>query len=172
MILNKKIVAGLVIFLAVGLGQNVFAQFGCDNDGICEPGLAPGGNGEDSILCPADCAGLCAPCIVSADCEAGLNCEDGKCRGCPCAAGEICFCNPLKACGFDELIDKIVDYLFYIVIAAAPIMFVLAGFYFTTAAGDAKRITTAKTIVIWTLVGLFITLMAKGIIGVIRALLG
>ncbi len=143
MTLSKRFIIGLVVFLTLAGAASIQA------------------------------AGLCEPCTVPADCpDPGLDCIDGKCRGCPCAPGEICFCNPLKACGFDELIDKIVDYLFYIVIAAAPIMFVIAGFYFTTAAGDAKRIATAKTIVIWTLVGLFITLMAKGIIGVIRALLG
>ncbi|MFH1656988.1 MAG: pilin [bacterium] len=151
--------------------------FVCGNS-ICEAG-------EDSTTCPGDCppaplplplppasVGLCGTCVADPDCEAGLTCSDGKCRGCPCAAGEICFCNPLKACAFTELSESIIDFVFYFAIAFAPIMFIIAGFYFITAGGDSTKINTGKTIAKWTIVGLMIVLFAKAIISIINALLG
>ncbi|MCK5044105.1 hypothetical protein KAR26_00025 [Candidatus Parcubacteria bacterium] len=190
MIFGKKFVIGLIIFLIFAAG-NISAQVcgagGCEAGENCNNCFGdcpcPGGPGDCqwSLLLDWHCtvappppppgtAGLCESCTDTADCSTGLTCEDGKCRGCPCDPGEICFCNPVHACAFDELIDKVVDFIFYIALAVGPFMFLIAGFYFVTAAGDAKRIATAKTIIIWTLVGMFIVLMSKGIIGVIRAL--
>jgi len=73
--------------------------------------------------------------------------------------------NPLQADTFEELIMAIVDILFTLALVIAPLMIIIAGFYFVTAAGNPDQINTAKKIILWALIGLLIVLCAKGIIG-------
>jgi len=72
--------------------------------------------------------------------------------------------NPLRAQSFWDLIDKLIDFIFYLAIAIAPIMFIVAGFYFITAAGDPEKINTAKKMILWVLIGLLIVFLAKALI--------
>ncbi len=72
--------------------------------------------------------------------------------------------NPLAADTFAELIDDIINFIFILAIAIAPIMFIIAGFYFITAVGDPAKIETAKKMILWTLIGLLVVMSAKGLI--------
>ncbi len=72
--------------------------------------------------------------------------------------------NPLSYTSFTDLIYKIIDFLFYLALGIAPIMIIVAGFYFITATGDPQKIDTAKKIVLWTLIGLLVVISAKGLI--------
>jgi len=65
---------------------------------------------------------------------------------------------------FWDLIDKLIDFIFYLAIAVAPIMFIVAGFYFITAAGDPEKINIAKKMILWVLIGLLIVFLAKALI--------
>ena len=86
--------------------------------------------------------------------------------------GKTCICNPLDTDTFEELINNIINFIFIFALAFAPLMFIVAGFYFITAAGDPEKIKTAKTIIWYTLIGLVIVLLAKGIIKVIEQIFG
>ena len=67
--------------------------------------------------------------------------------------GVITIDNPLKAESFTELLDAIINFIFYLgVFGIAPIMIIVAGFYFITAAGDPEKIMTAKKMVLWVLI--------------------
>jgi len=72
--------------------------------------------------------------------------------------------NPLRAQSFWDLIDKLIDFIFYLAIAVAPIMFIVAGFYFITAAGDPEKVNTAKKMILWVLIGLLVVFLAKALI--------
>jgi len=76
--------------------------------------------------------------------------------------------NPITSDSFADLASKIIEFIFYIALAIAPIMFIVAGLAFITAAGDPEKIKRAKDIVLWTVIGLMIVLMATGIIQVIE----
>ncbi len=89
-----------------------------------------------------------------------------------CPPGAVCIENPLIADTFEELIDNIITFIFIFALAFAPLMFIIAGFFFITAAGDPKKIQTAQTMIWYTLVGLAIVILAKGIIKVIQDVLG
>lgn len=114
--------------------------------------------------------GVCEPCSSNADCDTNLSCENGKCHGCP--SGGIAICNPLNSCDFTELIDKIINFVFWVAVAIVPLMALIAGFYFVTAAGDPNKINTAKKILIYTAIGFVIILFAKGLISVLQQVLG
>jgi len=113
-------------------------------------------------------AGICQSCTTTAECDSGLECKGEKCRGCP--PGQIC--NPLKACDFQELIDALINFIFWVAIAIAPVMIIIAGFLLVTAAGNPDRVKQAQNIILYTVIGLAIVLLAKGLIAVIRGVIG
>ena len=80
--------------------------------------------------------------------------------------------NPLGYDDFWQLIDKLIDFIFYLAIAIAPIMFIVAGFYFITAAGDPEKVQTAKKMILWVLIGLLIVFLAKALIVFFGEMLG
>ena len=79
--------------------------------------------------------------------------------------------NPLEAESFEELVNSIVDFIFYIGLALVPLMIIISAFYFFTAGGDPKQIETAKKILFYTLIGLGIILLAKALAGLATSLL-
>jgi len=89
-----------------------------------------------------------------------------------CPTGQICIENPLKATSFQELLDSLINFIFFLGIVLTPLMVVIAGFYLMTAAGDPHRVQTAKQIFLYTCVGLAIILFAKGLVSVLKAILG
>ena len=54
----------------------------------------------------------------------------------------------------------------------APLMLIIAGFIFVTSGGSPDRVKTAKNLIIYTLIGVAILLFAKGLILVIKSILG
>jgi len=88
------------------------------------------------------------------------------------AEGAITIDNPLKAKNFTELLDAIINFIFYLALGIAPIMILVSGFYFVTATGDPEKIMTAKKIILWTLIGLLIVFSAKGLIKLFRDIFG
>ena len=114
-------------------------------------------------------AEVCAPCDTEGAVEDGLTCENGKWRGCP---ADAIICNPLTACDFTELIEVIINFVFSVALAIVPIMIIVGGFYFVTSGGDPNRIQTAKKIILYTLVGFGIILLAKGLIIVLKQIFG
>jgi len=90
----------------------------------------------------------------------------------PLFAKAITFENPFKNVTFEKLIENIIKFIFWVAMAIAPIMVIVAAFYFLTSGGDPEKIRTAKRIIFWTFIGLIIVFLAKGIIAVIGQLLG
>lgn len=88
------------------------------------------------------------------------------------SAVDITIPNPLGYETFTELINHIIGFLFKIALGVAPIMIVIGGFYFMTAGEDPARIATGKKIILYTLIGLLIVLMARGIADLIQEVLG
>ncbi len=87
-----------------------------------------------------------------------------------CSPGEIC--NPLSSGSIPDLINKIGEFIYWIAIIIAPLMIIIAGFYFLTAAGDPNRLKTAKNIILWTVIGFAVVMFSKGLISLIKGFLG
>lgn len=75
---------------------------------------------------------------------------------------------PIKHKTFEELIDAIINFLMQLALVVAPITIIIAGFYFITAAGDPAKIDTGKKIILYTVIGLFIVLLSRGIIALFK----
>ena len=88
------------------------------------------------------------------------------------AGAAISFINPIRFKTFGELIGAIINFIFNIALVIAPIMFIISGFYFITAAGDPAKIKTAKDIIWYAVIGLVVVLLAKGLIQVLEQVIG
>lgn len=86
--------------------------------------------------------------------------------------GKFCLCNPLKAETFEELIDNLINFVFQIAVVLAPLLIIIGGLYVIFAAGDPYKVERGKKIILWTIIGFVIVLLAKAIGGIIRYLLG
>jgi len=86
--------------------------------------------------------------------------------------GPIAFPNPLGATSFTDLVKNIIDFLFTMAVIVAPVLLVIAGVIFMTAAGDPSRVSTARRMLLWTVIGFGIILISKGLVEVLRAILG
>ncbi len=71
---------------------------------------------------------------------------------------------PTKHETFGDLINAIINFLFTVSLALAPLLIIVGGFYFVTAAGDPSKIETGKRIILYTVIGLLIVMLAKGLI--------
>jgi len=70
----------------------------------------------------------------------------------------------------DEALDTIANWLFTILLAVAVIFIILAAYDFVTSAGNPEKVETAKSKVIYALIGLVVAILAKGIVNLIKTL--
>ena len=89
-----------------------------------------------------------------------------------CTPGTICFLNPLTACSVEELIERLINFIFIAGIAIAPLMILIAAYNFITAGGDPKKVQTARNIILYTLIGLVIVILSKALVILVKNLLG
>ena len=83
-----------------------------------------------------------------------------------------CICNPLQSDKFTDIVNNVLTILFNFALVLTPIMVVIAGIMFVTAAGDPSRVSRAKQILIWTAVGFVVILVARGLVLVLRTIIG
>jgi hypothetical protein len=79
--------------------------------------------------------------------------------------------NPIAANSFQEIIDGIINFIFYIGLIVTPLMVVIAGLLILTAGGDPKKVEQGRHIIVYALIGLFIILFAKGIISMLNGVM-
>lgn len=79
--------------------------------------------------------------------------------------------NPLKAESVQELIGAISGFVWRLAVAIAPIMFIIAGFLFITSGGEPGRLRTAKNLLLYTVIGLAIVLLASSFIAILQQIL-
>ncbi len=80
--------------------------------------------------------------------------------------------NPLNQGSLWEAIDALINFLFVLSLAVAPILLIYAGFILLTKSGDPGATTQAKKIIMWTMIGLSVVLFAKGVPSVVMGVLG
>ncbi|HDZ54762.1 MAG TPA: hypothetical protein ENI19_03900 [Candidatus Nealsonbacteria bacterium] len=88
------------------------------------------------------------------------------------AGADVIIDNPLASDSLEDLIDGIINFIFWVATVLAPLMIVIAAFYFVTSAGNPQQIATAKKIILYTLIGYAIILLSRGLILVLREILG
>lgn len=70
------------------------------------------------------------------------------------------------------VLDRIVDWLFTILLIIAAIAIVVAAFYFITAAGDPERVAKARNFVLYALIGVVVAFVARGLVALVGRIVG
>ncbi|MCH7604915.1 hypothetical protein IID24_02930 [Patescibacteria group bacterium] len=70
------------------------------------------------------------------------------------------------------IIRNLGDWIFVFGLAIAVIMILGGGIMFVTAAGDPGRISTARKLLLWTVIGVVVIVFARGILAVLVSLVG
>jgi hypothetical protein len=87
-------------------------------------------------------------------------------------ANAYCICPATSSTNLDDLLDSIINYIFWFATAITPILILAAAFLFMTAAGDPNKVQRAKRMIIYILAGYAIVLFARGLVYVLGDILG
>lgn len=71
-----------------------------------------------------------------------------------------------------KVMNRLVDWLFSILLIFAAIMIVVAGFYFVTASGDPEAVAKARHFVMYALIGVLVAFLARGMIWLVGRIVG
>jgi len=85
---------------------------------------------------------------------------------------DVTITNPITATSVEALVEGVTNFIFWVATALVPLMIVIGAFYFVTSAGNPRQIDTAKKIILYTLIGYAIILISKGLIIIVRDILG
>lgn len=80
--------------------------------------------------------------------------------------------NPLKWDTVEDLIKAIATFLRNLALVVTPIIIIVAGYYFVTSMGDPARITSARKMVLYAMIGLGIILVSEAIVVLIKEVVG
>ncbi len=71
-----------------------------------------------------------------------------------------------------DLLDVVANWAFVILMSLAAIMLIFGGMKFINARGKSEDVTAARDLLIWALVGVAVGVAAKGLVAVVRSILG
>ena len=107
-----------------------------------------------------------AKAIAAPDTTAGAACNSGAAPSAVCGGekwGMYCLVNTVY---------NVTNWLFYLMIVAVVIVFVIAGAMYMMAGGDSEKTKGAKGMMIYGIVGLVIALIAKLVPSVVKLIVG
>lgn len=90
----------------------------------------------------------------------------------PFVAQGVTIENPLTGFGtLEEIATALINFAIIVAIPISSILFIIAAFFYLTAGANPENVNKAKSIIVWTIIGLSIILVAGGISALIRNIL-
>ena len=80
--------------------------------------------------------------------------------------------NPLEFNSLEELMNRIVNFVFIIALSVVPALYVIGGFMMVTSAGDATKFGKGMKMLLYTSIGLVIILLSRGIVALLQNIMG
>jgi len=71
-----------------------------------------------------------------------------------------------------EVLERIVDWLFTILLVVAAIFIVVAAYYFVTATGNPETVSKARNFVLYALIGVAVAVASRGLVALVRRIVG
>ena len=151
----------------------------CDVNSTCAPYSCINGNPATTPALEGRCTG---PCTTDTSCN--LLITSLKWNGAVCSGSGVCLETPgvekslpatapaTTGAGLLILIDTITNWFFAIFTVLALIFVLLAAFQFVTGGGDEAKMSEARQKLIWAAIGIMIALISKGLVPIIRSIVG
>jgi hypothetical protein len=86
-------------------------------------------------------------------------------------AAQIQITNPLQYDTFTDLLNAIIDLLWYFSLAVVPLIIIVAGYFFIASEGDPTKVSQAKKMILYALIGFVIISLAKGVIALLQEII-
>jgi len=154
-------------------GINGFCSGPCEVDSECSSFL-----GAPFNWAAAKCTGNLAiaavpdnPATSVNEAQVAVPASLGVCLELPTSAKQLSK-GPQEGNALLALVDVATNWVFAIFVVLSIIFVLLAAFQFVTGGGDAKKIEEARSKLIWATVGILIALLAKGLVPVIKNIVG
>jgi len=71
-----------------------------------------------------------------------------------------------------DVLDRITNWLFTILLIIAAIFIIIAAYFFVTAQGDPEKTKKARDFVLYALVGVLVAFCAKGLVMLVKTMVG
>lgn len=152
---------------------------------VCDP-AASCRSGSDNPNTPLIDNGKCVgPCEDNAACDVlvaafgwggakctGITGSPGVCLELPGGSQRLPSDVPETGAQLLSTVDTVTNWIFAIFVILSIIFILLAAFQFITGGGDAEKVSEARQKLIWAAVGISIALISKGLVPVIRSIIG
>lgn len=83
-------------------------------------------------------------------------------------AKAVTIVSPVTWIDLNDLINKLIDFIFYIALVVLPAVIMYGGFLYITAGGDPAKVSDAQKMMLWAGIGFLIMLLAKGAVALIN----
>lgn len=70
------------------------------------------------------------------------------------------------------VLDRIINWLFTILLVIAAMCIVIAGYYFVTAAGNPETTAKARNFVLYALIGVAVAIASRGLVALVKRIVG
>ena len=161
------VITTIVFFSLIPTGVNKASAACSSGGGLCAVNSdCPSGQPVCVILSGAtsDCPGTCGGTQADTGNTGGTQTDTGN------TGGGVTLINPLKSgTSLESFLGNILDFVIRIGSVVVILMMVLVGFKFVTAQGNDTKITEARTMLLWTVIGALVLLGAKVIAEGIKA---
>lgn len=67
-----------------------------------------------------------------------------------------------------DVLNRIVNWLFTILLVVAAIFIIIAGYYFVTASGNPETVSKARNFVMYALIGVGVAVASRGLVYLVR----
>lgn len=114
------------------------------------------------------------PAVPAADCTQYCSnpCDPVTGVGWDQPANSHCICSPIQSTTLEDLLESVINYIFWFATAITPVLVVAAGFMFLTSGGSMEKVAQAKRIMTYTIIGYAIVLFSRGLISILAEILG
>ena len=169
--MNKTVI--LIILLVLIFG-GLFFKGAKDVYAQCDPGYTEKPSIAGTMCCqPVGVSGFCTRgSLTGGECCYTLAAVPPGPGGGPAPGGGVSIQNPLGTATFDEMLDRILSWLWPLSGAIAVLMILIGAYYMVLSGGNPEKIATGRRVIIFALVGFAIVTMAKGIVEIVEMILG
>ncbi len=113
-------------------------------------------------------------CANCSDCSCSASCGNSVCESTLGESPNNCpsDCPPAPSRDVMVVLNNVINWIFIILLVIAVIFILMAAYYFVTASGNPEQVTRARNFVLYALVGVLVAFMARGLVALIKAIVG